>query len=71
MGSGNWKIPYVVNNLITVYKQTFWAYPLPKSNFLSFYSGLNSWKKITTLGAITISLDIIILSQFIEFFDSV
>jgi hypothetical protein len=36
MGSGNWKIPYVVNNFVTVYKQTFWAYPLPKSNFLSF-----------------------------------
>jgi len=37
MDSGNWKIPYVVNNLVTVYKQTFWAYLLPKSNFLSFY----------------------------------
>ena len=36
MSSGNWKIPYVVNYLVTVYKQAFGAYPLPKSNFLSF-----------------------------------
>ena len=46
MSSGNCKIPYVVNYLVTVYKQAFGAYPLPKSNFLSFhYHFLSAPKK--------------------------